>query len=117
MKAMIFAAGYGKRLLPVTQHIPKALVKIQRRPMLDWIIENLISFGIKEIIINICHLSQKIISHLDSRQYPIVIKISYEEKMLGTGGGLYQTKDFWGDADFFVCNGDILCDADLNEFL
>ncbi len=114
MKAMIFAAGFGKRLLPLTENTPKALAEIQNRPILDWIIDNLIQSGITDIIINTHHLATKIVSFLKAKQCSIPIKTSHEENILGTGGGLFNTKDFWNSHNFFVCNADILCNANKN---
>lgn len=117
MKAMIFAAGYGKRLLPLTEKTPKALIPVKGRPMLDWVINHLTGFGVKNIIINTHYLHEDISNHIEKSHYSIPIALSYEKVIMGTGGGLYHTKEFWGDDDFFVCNADILCNANLKEFL
>ncbi len=117
MKAMIFAAGYGTRLLPLTQETPKALVPVKSRPMLDWIINQLCFCGITDVIINTHHLHHKIESYLNNQGYSIPITISYEETILGTGGGLFKTKDFWNNESFLVYNSDILCNADLRHFI
>ena len=116
MKAMIFAAGFGKRLQPLTFGNPKALVMIRNRPMLDWVVDNLVYHGISEIIINTHYLHSKIHSYLQSNPYPVPVTVSHEETILGTGCGLYQTRHFWDDSDFFVCNVDVLCDVDLQKF-
>ncbi len=116
MKAMIYAAGYGKRLHPLTERTPKALINVQNRPMLDWVITHLIHFGVNEIIINTHHLHKKVESFIQNSQYSAQIEISHEKKILGTGGGLYNTLNFWDDSSFFVCNADILCNANLAEF-
>ncbi len=116
MKAMIFAAGFGKRLQPLTFEIPKALVTIKNRPMLDWVVDNLVHHGIGEIILNTHYLHSKIHSYLKPNPYPVPVTISHEETILGTGHGLYKTRHFWDDSDFFVCNVDILCDVDLQTF-
>lgn len=114
MKAMIFAAGYGKRLQPLTNQTPKPLIEVQDRSMLDWIIQQLQYFGVSEIIINTHYLAEKIHQHLESHK--IEIKISFEKEILGTGGGLLKTFEFWDNNDFYLCNSDILCTADLNSF-
>ncbi|MBU2643483.1 NTP transferase domain-containing protein [bacterium] len=116
MKAMIFAAGFGKRLLPLTMKIPKALVVVHNRPMLDWVIEHLMRHGINDIIVNTHHLHSEIEAYLEMNSYSIPISISHEETILGTGSGLYQTRHFWDNSDFYVCNVDILCKADLSAF-
>ncbi len=117
MKAMIFAAGFGKRLQPLTLKIPKALVEVKGRSMLDWIIDRLIQHGVSELIINTHFLHTAILAYIKSKTYSIPITLSHEETILGTGGGLYQTRHFWDDTDFLVYNVDILCDADLTAFV
>ncbi|MCP4753762.1 MAG: NTP transferase domain-containing protein [Proteobacteria bacterium] len=117
MKAMIFAAGFGKRLLPLTRNLPKALVRVKDRPMLDWAVEYLTSYGIDEIVINTHYLHDQIESFLGAKQYPIPVKISHEEEILGTGGGLFHTRNYWGEDDFLAGNVDTLCNADLTGFI
>ncbi len=118
MKAMIFAAGFGTRLRPITKTVPKALVSVKNRPMLHWIIDQLIQSGFDEIIINTHYRHKQIKSFIESLDLQTaVITLSYEKKILGTGGGLLKTKDFWGDGDCYVCNGDILCDINIRDFL
>ena len=116
MKAMIFSAGFGKRLLPITATIPKALVTIKGRPALDWIITFLIQSSISEIFINTHYFADQVESFIKNKKYEIPVTIIYEEKILGTGGGLYNTRKRWGKSDIYICNVDILCDFDLKEF-
>jgi len=113
---MIFAAGYGKRLLPLTEKTPKALIPVKERPMLDWVINYLQSFGIQEVIINTHYLHDHISDHIKKTDFSLPITLSHEKAILGTGGGLFQTKPFWGCDDFLVCNADILCNANLKDF-
>lgn len=117
MKAMIFAAGFGTRLQPLTNHLPKALVPVRNRPVLEWVIRYLQSHGITEIIINTHYLSDQIHTFVRKKQFPISISFSDEAEILGTGGGLFRTKNFWDDTDFLVQNVDILCTANLTEFV
>lgn len=116
MKAMIYAAGYGTRLRPLTEKVPKPLIKVRNKPLLDWIIPRLRQNGIKSVIINTHHLHDRIAEHLNKTDYGVPIEISYEKEILGTGGGLLKTKDFWGTDDFYLCNADILCSASLKNF-
>ncbi|MBU2512877.1 NTP transferase domain-containing protein [bacterium] len=116
MKAMIFAAGFGKRLQPLTFDTPKPLIKIQGIPIIEQIIHYLVGFGITDIIINTHHLHSKLEEFFSRNSFGATITLRYEKQILGTGGGLYNTKDFWNDDDFMVCNSDILCTADLAEF-
>lgn len=117
MKAMIFAAGLGQRLKPYTNTIPKALVPVNNRPMLEWVILNLKKFEINNIIINVHHFADKIIRYLNSKDnFGIQIAISMEDKLLDTGGGLKKAAWFFeGENDFIVHNTDIITDIDLHE--
>jgi len=114
MKAMIFAAGFGKRLQPLTLDTPKALVKVQGRPMLDWVVQRLVRHGVTDLIINTHHLHHLINNYIQERGFPIPVRLSHETDILGTGGGLNRTRNFWDSNPFFVHNVDILCNADLN---
>ena len=117
MKAMIFAAGYGKRLLPFTNHTPKPLALVKNQPVIAWILAQLSHYEFNDIVINTHHLAKKIEDYLNGAQFDGSISISFEKTLLGTGGGLYKTIDFWDDEDFYLCNSDILCTLDLKEFL
>ncbi|PCI29194.1 MAG: nucleotidyltransferase [SAR324 cluster bacterium] len=117
MKAFIYAAGFGTRLQPLTNEIPKALVPLRQQPMLQWVIEYLKIYGIREILINTHYLSKKIDAFLEQVSLGVTLETSHEPEILGTGGGLYHTKSFWGDAPFLICNADILCNFDLSAFL
>ena len=114
MKALILAAGYGTRLLPHTQHIPKPLFPIAGQPLIDLTIRRLIDTGITGIVINVHHLHEKITSFIHNQNYPIEVTTRYEEKILGTGGALKNVADFFDDAPFLMINSDILIDIDLS---
>jgi NDP-sugar pyrophosphorylase family protein len=118
MKAMIFAAGLGTRLRPLTNDRPKALVEVKGTALLEITIRKLIHFGVKEIIINIHHFSDKIEDFLREKDnFGIRIVTSHEiEKPLETGGGLKKAAWFFDDGKpFFICNADILSNIDLNK--
>lgn len=118
MKAIIFAAGLGTRLKPLTNTIPKALVSVGGKPLLQHTIEKLKLAGFNEIIINIHHLGDKIIDFVKSHNYfDIQIEFSDErEKLLDTGGGIKKTSHFFNDnKPFLVHNVDILSNIDLNS--
>ena len=120
MKAFIFAAGLGTRLFPYTESTPKALVPLQGKPMLGHLILKLKSFGIQDIIINIHHYGDKIISYLeDNENFGCNIIISDErEELLDTGGGLKKALNMLeDDEDLLVHNVDILTDFDLNKLI
>lgn len=116
MKAMIFAAGLGTRLRPLTNDRPKALVEVKGTPLLEITIKRLIHFGVKEIIINVHHFAEKIQQFLaDNKNFGIRIETSFEKEMpLETGGGLKKAAWFFDDGKpFIICNADILSNIDL----
>jgi len=118
MKAMIFAAGLGTRLKPITDSIPKALVPINDKPLLQHVIEKLISSGFNELIINVHHFPKQIINFLKTNNnFGIRIEVSDErELLLDTGGGLKKVKWFFDDGKpFLVHNVDILSNIDLKS--
>jgi len=116
MQAMILAAGKGTRLQPLTDSCPKALVPIKGKSALEWTIQRLYQVGIRSIIINTHYLSDQIAAFVE--QYdslPVTLTLSYESKLLDTGGGLLQTHSFWEDSSFILHNVDIFSSADLLE--
>ena len=116
MKAMIFAAGLGTRLKPLTDHLPKALVPVAGKPMLEHVILKLKAAGFTEIVINIHHFGEQIIGFLQANQhFGLTIHISDErEQLLDTGGGIQKASTFFqGNEPFLVHNVDILSDTDL----
>jgi mannose-1-phosphate guanylyltransferase len=116
MKAMILAAGEGKRLRPLTNVSPKVLVPVVNIPVIDRVIQFLKIHGVQEIIINAHHHYQKIIDYLkDGNHFGIKVEIRVEKEILGTGGGIKNTQDFWDKDPFIVINGDILTDIDLRK--
>lgn len=117
MKAMIFAAGLGTRLRPLTNDRPKALVEIGGKPMLERVITKLAGAGFEDITINIHHFGEKIIEFLEkNNNFGLNIHISDERDMLlDTGGGILKARQFLdGEEPFLVHNADILTDIDLN---
>lgn len=120
MKAMIFAAGKGTRLKPITNTIPKALVKVNGIPMLQRVIQKLIQSGVDEIILNVHHFADQIIEFLkENDHFGIRIEISHEkDELLDTGGGLKKASWFFKDnKPFILHNVDILSDIDLAKML
>ncbi len=116
---MIFAAGLGTRLKPFTDLHPKALAPVNQKPLLQRNIEYLYSFGIRDIIVNVHHFADQIVSFLENNQnFGCNISISHEvEEPLETGGGLKKASWFFKDCTtpFFVMNADILTNMDLGK--
>jgi NDP-sugar pyrophosphorylase family protein len=119
MKAMIFAAGLGTRLRPLTNDRPKALVELNGVSLLEINIRRLIHFGVTEIVVNTHHFADKIADFLRANDnFGIKIAVSHEvEKPLETGGGLKKAAWFFeNDTEpFIVCNADILSNIDLQK--
>ncbi len=114
MKAMIFAAGLGTRLKPLTDTMPKALVPVAGKPMLEHVINKLKTAGFDEIVINVHHFAEQIIDFLKKNDnFGIQIRISDEtEELLDTGGGIQKAAPYF-DEPFLVHNADILSNVDL----
>ncbi|WP_294544833.1 nucleotidyltransferase family protein [uncultured Bacteroides sp.] len=119
MKAMIFAAGLGSRLKPLTDTMPKALVPIAGRPMLEHVILKLKASGFTEIVINIHHFGEQILDFLKTNDnFGLTIHISDErDLLLDTGGGVKKARTFFENSNepFLIHNVDILSDIDLKE--
>lgn len=115
MKAMIFAAGIGSRLRPLTDTMPKALVPVGDVPLLELALRRLIHFGFKEIIINIHHFGAQILDFLEAKHhFGVQIEISDERDMLlDTGGGLKKASWFLKDQPFVLMNADVVTNIDL----
>ncbi len=118
MKAMIFAAGLGTRLKPLTDTMPKALVRVCGKPLLYHVMHRLVSAGFDGIVINVHHFADMIEEYLASEAIPgIKVSISDERDMLReTGGGIRHARKFL-DGDFLVHNVDIISDLDIGWFL
>jgi MurNAc alpha-1-phosphate uridylyltransferase len=120
MKAMIFAAGLGTRLRPLTNTMPKAMVPVAGKPMIEHVIRKLIASGFDEITINVHHFADQIIDFVHANDYfGVTIHISDErEKLLDTGGGIKKAGTFLAadDEPFLVHNVDILSNIDLRSF-
>ena len=114
MKAMILAAGFGTRLRPLSLNRPKALVPIANKPVIDWVIEYLKGYHVNKIVVNAHHHHKKILKHLNrGRPFGIDIQVRVEPDILGTGGGIKNTADFWDVDPFVVINSDILTNINV----
>lgn len=118
MKAMILSAGFGTRLKPFTDNLPKALVPYNKIPMINYQIERMKKAGIEEIVVNAHHHSDKIVSYFNKNNFGIKIDVLVEEEILGTGGGVLNAKKYFKDEDFFlVVNVDIETDINFSEMI
>ena len=103
---MVFAAGLGTRMRPITNHIPKPLVEIGGRTMLDHMLDRLAEGGVTRAIVNVHHLADQIETHLNGRTRPQIVISDERAKLLDQGGGIRKVLPLIGDADFFICNTD-----------
>lgn len=120
MKAMILAAGLGSRLKPITDTMPKALVKVNGTPLLDITLHRLVQSGFNEIIVNVHHFAEQVKNHLKNSSYPgATIEISDEsEELLDTGGAIRKARWFLdGKMPFLVHNVDVISGVDLKAML
>lgn len=116
MKALVFAAGLGTRLKPLTDTLPKALVLINGKPLLEHVLCKLIANGFDEIIVNVHHFADQIIDFIENKnRFGVRIEISDErDALLETGGGIKKAAWFFDDGKpFLVHNVDILSNIDL----
>lgn len=110
MKAMIFAAGRGERMRPLTDACPKPLLKVRGRPLVTWHVLNLVRAGITEIVINTAHLGHMFEDELgDGSKYGAKIVYSHEKVALETFGGVANALHLLGDEPFVAVSGDIYC--------
>ncbi|MDR1847166.1 MAG: NTP transferase domain-containing protein [Bacteroidales bacterium] len=116
MEAMIFAAGLGTRLRPLTDNKPKALITIGNTTLLDINIKKLITFGCKRIVINVHHFAEMIINYIKTKNYDAEILISDESSMLlDTGGGLLNARPLFSQQENIILhNADIISDLNFN---
>lgn len=116
MKAMILAAGYGKRLRPLTDHTPKPLVPVGGKPLVVHHLEKIAETGIRDVVINLGHLGSKIPEALgNGSQWGLSIEYSNEgQDPLETGGGMAKALPLLGPDTFLLVNGDVWCDLDFD---
>lgn len=115
MKALIFAAGLGERMRPLTDSTPKPLLSAGGKRLIEWHLEKLAAHGIDEVVVNTSWLADQFPPALgDGSRWNLRIHFAYEGTTpLETGGGMRNALQWLGDAPFIAVNGDIWCDADL----
>ena len=115
MKALIFAAGLGERMRPLTDRTPKPLLPVAGKPLVEWHLEKLAACGIEHVVINTSWLAGQFPATLgDGSRWGLRIRYSYEgAKPLETGGGMLHALPLLGEAPFLLVNGDIWTDFDF----
>jgi MurNAc alpha-1-phosphate uridylyltransferase len=107
--AMVLAAGLGVRMRPITDTLPKPLVRVAGETMLDRALNKLAAAGVERAVVNTHHLADQIADHLKGRKTP-AITLSHEADVLETGGGVLRALPHLGDRPFFVVNSDSIWD-------
>ena len=105
-RAMIMAAGYGTRMRPLTNTIPKPLVKVNGRALIDRVIDRLIAVGVDTIVVNVHYMSDQIVSHLAARKDAEFIISDETETLLDSGGGVFKALHYFNGHPFFHANAD-----------
>ena len=115
---MILAAGLGTRLRPLTDTVPKPLLRVAGTPLIEWNLLLLRRCGITDVVINLHHLGALIEEHLgDGTKLAMRLSYSHEAVVLGTGGGIKRVEAFFGGEPFLVLNGDTLLELDLEALV
>ncbi len=115
MRALIFAAGLGERMRPLTDRTPKPLLQAGGKPLIAWHLEKLAALGIRDVVINTSWLAEQFPSILgDGDRFGLRLHYAYEgPEPLETGGGMLNALALLGEAPFLAVNGDIWCDVDF----
>jgi mannose-1-phosphate guanylyltransferase len=117
MRALLLAAGLGIRLRPLTDHLPKCLVPIHGRPLLDYWMETLIGHGIEEVLINTHYLPQPVHRFLENSSWLPWITLVNETVLLGTGGTILKNREFFKNESLLVAHADNLTIFDAEAFI
>jgi MurNAc alpha-1-phosphate uridylyltransferase len=117
MKALLFAAGRGERMRPLTDATPKPLLRVGGRPLVEWHLEKLAAFGVREVVINTSWLAPQFPAVLgDGSRWGMAIHYSYEgPEPLETGGGMRRALPWLDDAPFLAVNADIWTDFEFDD--
>ncbi|MBI4524197.1 MAG: nucleotidyltransferase family protein [Deltaproteobacteria bacterium] len=118
MKAFLLAGGEGLRLRPVTETVPKCLLPIRGKPLLSLWLELCRKHGVTEVLINLHHLSEKVLAFLNDHDFGVKVTTVYEERLSGSAGTVARHQSFvTGEEDFFVLYADNLTNIDLGAML
>ena len=117
MKALLLAAGLGTRLRPITNTIPKCLVPINNKPLLQYWLDNLSNIGINDFLINTSYLPNQVKEYVSSSKYKDNITLVHEEELLNTGGTILKNKNFFNNETFMLVHADNLSFCDFNKFI
>jgi NDP-sugar pyrophosphorylase family protein len=118
MKAMILAAGLGTRLRPLTDNLPKPLLPLEGRPLIEYTLLLLRRYGLTDVIINLHYQGEKIMQTLgDGSRWGMKIRYSEEPRILGTAGGIKKVEALLSEGPFLIINSDILVEINLDRVI
>lgn len=106
MAAMVLAAGLGKRMRPLTDAVPKPLVRLAGKALIDHVLDRIAEAGIPRAVVNVHYLADQIVAHLAGRKSPIIVISDERDTLLDTGGGVVRALPKLGDAPFLIHNSD-----------
>lgn len=107
-RAMVLAAGLGKRMRSHTDKVPKPLVEVNGKPLIDWSLDLLVESGIEEVVVNTSYMAEMLEGHLRKRHNPRVLISREDGEPLETGGGIKKALPLLGSEPFFVLNSDVI---------
>jgi len=116
MRALLLAAGLGTRLRPLTNYLPKCLVPIHGRPLLDYWLETLVNAGVSEILINTHYFAPLVIEFLRKSAWASHVTVVHEDRLIGTGGTILKNRAFFQEKAFLVAHADNLTVFNVKEF-
>lgn len=117
MRALLLAAGLGTRLRPITDHIPKCLVQVHGKPLLEYWLDLLLPNGIDQIILNTHYLPDEVRTYIGSTRWRDRVTLVHEKKLLGTGGTVLRNRNFFEGLPFLVAHADNLTRFNVSAFL
>jgi len=117
IRAIILSAGLGTRLQPLTNHLPKCLMPVNGRPLLEYWLKALNDADVGPILVNLHYMSDIVKEWIEKSCFSKNVETVFEEQLLGTGGTLLENKHFFKDHPTMLIHGDNLCKADFNDFI
>lgn len=117
MRALLLAAGLGTRLHPITDTVPKCLVSIKGKPLLECWLELLGGAGVTPMLVNTHYFADKVRAYIESSRFKDIVNITYEETLLGTAGTLYENRKFFGNEALMLVHADNLSRFDVKAFI
>jgi len=117
MKAVVLAGGFGKRLKPLTDQMPKSMIEVLNIPIIEWQVRWLRKFGVKDFVLCVGYMGEQIVDRIgNGSKFGTKVEYSVEKEPLGTGGALKNAKNLLAGQDsFFMLNGDVLTQLDPNN--